>query len=76
VPQDQKALGKTGGEQNSKASQVMEKHIKTVSRLLLKMHNDHVRSRDKVHDKLSKENENLVRQLELLNTQVCMFACT
>lgn len=69
--QDQRTLNKAGGGQTTNtANEVMEKHVQTVSRLLLKMHNDHVRSRDKVHDKLFKENESLVRQLEILNSQV------
>jgi hypothetical protein len=51
-------------EGKKKDSKVMEKHIKSVSNLLMKLHTDHVRNRDKVHDKLSKENERLIQVRE------------
>jgi hypothetical protein len=54
-------------EGKKKDSKVMEKHIKSVSNLLMKLHTDHVRNRDKVHDKLSKENERLI-QVGMLRT--------
>ena len=61
-------------EGKKKDSKVMEKHIKSVSNLLMKLHTDHVRNRDKVHDKLSKENERLI-QVRVPCTKQTNYPC-
>ena len=48
----------------------MERHLETVQKMLTSIHHRHLQSRDKVHQALSRQNEQLAAELAALKMQI------